>query len=119
MLVVALGANDGLRGLPVEQMRANLSKTIERAQAKGAKVVLAGMEAPPNYGPQYTAAFRKTYSDLAAKYGIPLLPFLLDGVAGIPALNSADGIHPNAEGARIVERGVWQSIEPLLERRHP
>jgi acyl-CoA thioesterase I len=116
VLIVALGANDGLRGLPVEQMRKNLGDIIERGRDKGARVLLAGMEAPPNYGPAYTAAFRQTYRDLSKEYDVPLVPFLLDRVAGIPDLNIADGIHPNPAGARIVEQTVWQVLEPLLDR---
>lgn len=118
VLVVALGANDGLRGLPVDQMKQNLGEIIARGQRQGARVLLAGMEAPPNYGSAYTAAFRQTYRDLAREYKVPLVPFLLDGVAGIPALNIADGMHPNPEGARIVERTVWRALEPLLDRTH-
>lgn len=118
VLVVALGANDGLRGLPVDQMKQNLGEIIARGQRRGARVLLAGMEAPPNYGSAYTAAFRQTYRDLAREYKVPLVPFLLDGVAGIPALNIADGMHPNPEGARIVERTVWRALEPLLDRTH-
>jgi acyl-CoA thioesterase I len=115
VLVVALGGNDGLRGLPVSETRKNLAEIIERAQARGIRVVLAGMEAPPNYGVQYTSEFRQTFSGLAKQYDVPFVPFLLEGVAGIPALNTGDGIHPNAEGARIVERNVWKAIEPVLE----
>lgn len=116
VLVVALGANDGLRGVPVTVLRRNLSATIRRGQAKGATVILAGMEALPNYGPEYTSAFRQTYRDLAREYNVALIPFLLDGVAGVPELNQRDGIHPNAEGARIVERTVWAALAPVLER---
>ena len=116
VLIVALGGNDGLRGLPVEQLRKNLGDIIERGQDRGARVLLAGMEAPPNFGPAYTAAFRQTYRDLAKQYDVPLVPFLLDRVAGIPDLNISDGIHPNPAGARIVEQTVWQALEPLLDR---
>ncbi len=98
VLVVELGANDGLRGLPVEELRKNLSTIIETAQARGVRVVLAGMEAPPNYGPDFTLAFHRIYPELARQYGVALVPFLLDGVAGDPALNQADGIHPTARG---------------------
>lgn len=115
VLVLELGANDGLRGLPVEDMKKNLGEIIERAQQRGIAVVLAGMEAPPNYGAQYTAEFRQAFRDLATQYNVPLIPFLLDGVAGIRELNRGDGIHPNAEGARIVARTVWAALEPVLE----
>src|SRR5690606_24936796 len=114
VLVLELGANDGLRGLPVDAMKRNLETIIERAQSRDITVVLTGMEAPPNYGAAYTAEFRQAFRDLAAKYDLPFIPFYLEGVAGIPALNIADGIHPNPEGARIVEQTVWRVLEPLL-----
>ena len=113
-LVVALGGNDGLRGLPPEQLQQNLATIIEHAQQKGLRVVLAGMEAPPNFGADYTSRFRGVYSALAEKYQVRLVPFLLDGVAGNPALNQADGIHPNARGAEIVADLVWRALEPEL-----
>lgn len=114
VLVLALGANDGLRGLPTTELRKNLAAIIEASQAKGVAVILAGMEAPPNNGPEYAARFRAVYKDLAETYDVPLIPFLLEGVAGQPALNQADGIHPNAEGARRVADIVWQALEPVL-----
>ena len=118
VLVVALGGNDGLRGLPPEQLKENLAQIISRTQKRGIKVILAGMEAPPNYGQEYTAAFRKTYQDLAKKYRVALIPFLLEGVAGAPALNQGDGIHPNERGAEIVANdGFDQSIQLLLTGR--
>jgi acyl-CoA thioesterase-1 len=116
VLVIELGANDGLRGLPVANMKRNLTEIITRAQSRGIKVVLTGMEAPPNFGAAYTAEFRQVYRDLAKLPGVTFMPFYLDGVAGIPNLNIADGIHPNAEGARIIERAMWRTIEPLLEK---
>jgi acyl-CoA thioesterase I len=116
VLIVALGANDGLRGLPVEQLRANLSEIVERGQKKGAAVILAGMEAPTNYGADYTRAFHQVYPDVARKYNVPLIPFLLDRVAAMPELNQQDGIHPNAEGAKIVEQTVWATLGPVLKR---
>jgi acyl-CoA thioesterase-1 len=115
VLVVELGANDGLRGLPVAEMKKNLSEIITRAQARGITVILAGMEAPPNYGEQYTAEFRQAYRDLAAEHKVALIPFLLEGVAGLREMNQGDGIHPNPEGARIVENIVWHTLEPVLE----
>jgi acyl-CoA thioesterase-1 len=115
VLVVELGANDGLRGLPVAGMKKNLAEIIIRAQARGITVILAGMEAPPNYGPQYTDEFRQAYRDLAAEHDVALIPFLLEGVAGLRDMNQRDGIHPNPEGARIVERTVWAALEPALE----
>jgi acyl-CoA thioesterase-1 len=116
VLVIELGANDGLRGLPVAGMKRNLTEIITRAQARGIKVVLTGMEAPPNFGAAYTAEFRQVYRDLAKLPDVTFIPFYLDGVAGLPHLNIADGMHPNAEGARIIERTLWATLEPLLEK---
>jgi acyl-CoA thioesterase-1 len=116
VLVVALGANDGLRGLPVNQMKQNLARIIETAKARRIAVVLAGMEAPPNYGPEYTADFRHVYSDLAREHDVALIPFLLDRVAGLSALNQGDGIHPNAQGAAILADTVWSALGPVLEK---
>jgi len=115
VLILALGANDGLRGLPLEQMRRNLSEIIERAQARGITVILAGMEAPPNYGRDYIASFHKVYPELAAQYRLALVPFLLQNVAGNAALNQRDGIHPTPEGARIVTDNVWTVLKPIAE----
>jgi acyl-CoA thioesterase-1 len=115
VLVVALGGNDGLRGLAPEELKKNLASIIERGQQAGLTVILAGMEAPPNNGPDYTARFRRVYPDLARTYKVPLIPFLLDGVAGDSALNQADGIHPNPEGARRVADTVWKVLEPALQ----
>jgi acyl-CoA thioesterase-1 len=115
VLVVALGGNDGLRGLPAEELTRNLATIIERAQARHIKVMLAGMEAPPNFGQSYVVSFHRVYPELAKKYGVPLVPFLLDGVAGSETLNQRDGIHPTAEGARIVAENVWKVLLPLLK----
>jgi acyl-CoA thioesterase-1 len=115
VLIVALGANDGLRGLPVADMRKNLGEIITRAQRRGVQVILAGMEAPPNYGEKYTTEFRQAYQDLAAQYTVALIPFFLEGVAGLRDMNQGDGIHPNLEGARIVESTVWRALEPVLD----
>lgn len=114
VLVVALGGNDGLRGLPPEALQKNVAAIIERGQQAGLSIILAGMEAPPNNGPDYTARFRQVYRDLARTYEVPLIPFLLEGVAGDPSLNQADGIHPNPEGARRVADTVWKALEPVL-----
>ena len=111
ILVVALGGNDGLRGLAPADLQKNLAAVIERAQARHITVILAGMEAPPNLGRRYTAEFRQVYRDLADVYKIALLPFLLDGVAGIGSLNQGDGIHPNAAGARKVADNLWPFVE--------
>jgi acyl-CoA thioesterase-1 len=115
VLVVALGGNDALRGLPVEELKRNLSDIIERAQARRVHVVLAGMEAPPNYGQAYLVSFHEIYPDLAKQYKIPLVPFLLQGVAGIDSLNQRDGIHPTAEGARMVADNIWPVLRPMLK----
>ena len=117
VLVIELGANDGLRGLPVAGLKQNLTEIITRAQARNIKVILTGMEAPPNFGPAYTSEFRGVYRQLAKEHDVVFVRFYLDGVAGIPNLNIADGIHPNAEGSRIVEKTVWAALEPLLTKR--
>ena len=117
VLVIELGANDGLRGNPVAGMKRNLDEIIRRAKAKGIRVLLTGMEAPPNFGQAYTNEFRRVFADLAREHDVAFMPFFLDGVAGIPALNNADGIHPNPEGARLVERALWQTLAPLLEKQ--
>lgn len=114
VLIVALGANDGLRGLPVSQLRDNLAHIVQRAQARGVTVVLVGMEAPPNWGDDYTKAFHDVYPALAKQYRVALVPFLLEGVAGIDRLNQRDGIHPTAEGDRIVADTVWRVLQPVI-----
>jgi acyl-CoA thioesterase-1 len=120
ILIVALGGNDGLRGLPAEELQSNLAQIIEKAQRRGITVILAGMEAPPNYGRDYIVSFHKIYPALAAKYHVALVPFLLQGVAGDETLNQRDGIHPTAAGARIVADNVWTVLKPLAEtRRRP
>jgi acyl-CoA thioesterase I len=116
VLIVALGGNDGLRGLPVTEMKQNLAQIIETARAKNISVILAGMEAPPNYGSDYAASFRKVYRDLAQEYRLPFVPFLLDKVAGQASLNQSDGIHPNPQGAAIVADTVWNVLKPLLDQ---
>lgn len=115
ILIVALGGNDALRGLPVEELRSNLSSIIERAQAHKIQVLLAGMEAPPNYGPIYAQSFRGVFPDLARRYKVAFLPFLLQGVAGIARLNQPDGIHPTVEGARMVADNVWAVLQPMVK----
>jgi acyl-CoA thioesterase-1 len=115
ILILELGANDGLRGLAVAQMKKNLAGIIEAAHAKGVAVLLAGMEAPPNFGPEYTVSFRQVYRDLAREHKVTLLPFLLDKVAGNPSLNQGDGIHPNIEGTVIVADTVWNALKPMVD----
>ncbi|HEY2994225.1 MAG TPA: arylesterase [Methylomirabilota bacterium] len=115
VVVVALGANDGLRGLPVTAMRDNLAAIVTRLRAGGARVLLAGMRLPPNYGAAYTREFAEAFPSVARRASVPLVPFLLEGVAGVPALNQADGIHPNAAGQRVVADNVWRALQPLLQ----
>jgi acyl-CoA thioesterase-1 len=98
-------------------MRDNLDAIIKRALGRGIRVVLTGMEAPPNYGQAYTNEFRAVFRELAAAHEVTFVPFYLEGVAGNPRLNIADGIHPNPEGARIVEQTIWRALEPLLSDR--
>lgn len=116
VLVVETGANDGLRGLDVDSMRANIQAILDRArrQSPPPRLVLVGMEAPPNYGATYTRRFREVFPDLARQNGAAFVPFLLRGVAGVDSLNQADGIHPTPAGQRIVAATVWGVLAPLL-----
>jgi acyl-CoA thioesterase-1 len=116
VVIVALGANDGLRGQPPAALRDNLTRIVERARAAGARVLLAGMRVPPNYGDDYARAFAAVYPTVARATGVPLAPFLLDGVAGDPRLNQPDGIHPTAEGQRVIAERLWPHLKPLLGR---
>ena len=113
--IVEFGANDGLRGIPVESMARNLGEIVRRLRAAGIEVILAGMEVPPNYGPEYTRSFREVFRNISESNGIPLIPFFLDGVGGHPELNQEDGIHPTAEGYDIVVDNVWKILEPMLQ----
>jgi len=115
VLLVELGANDGLRGLSTTAMRDNLARIIETAQVRGIRVVLAGMRMPTNYGTIYGGAFEQVYKDLARTYDVALIPFLLEGVAGRSALNQGDGIHPNAAGTAKVAEIVWRALEPIVK----
>jgi len=114
VLFLALGANDGLRGLTLVEMEKNLTEVIAAARERGMSVILAGMELPPNYGDDYTGRFRQVYRDLAARYGLTLIPFLLEGVGGVAALNQADSIHPNAEGHRRIAGHVYPVLKHHL-----
>jgi len=114
LLFLCLGANDGLRGQPVAGIEANLREIIERTRAAGVRVVLAGIRIPPNYGPEYADQFAAIYPRLAEAYDLPLVPFLLEGVAARPDLNLPDGIHPNPEGHRIVGRTVADALAPRV-----
>jgi acyl-CoA thioesterase-1 len=115
VLVLALGANDGLRGLSPADMVANLGAIVDRARERGVTVLLCGMEAPPNFGASYTQQFRAAYRQLVRDKRVAFVPFLLEGVAGDPALNQADGIHPNAAGAQRVADIVWKQLQPILD----
>ena len=115
-LLLALGGNDGLRGLPVEEMKANLGEIITIARNRNIEVLLAGMEAPPNFGELYTSEFREVFHELAREHTVALVPFLLDDVAGIRELNQSDGIHPNAEGASRIAEHLWPAVELLVRR---
>ena len=116
IFVLELGANDGLRGIPLDETRNNLQTTIDAVLEKNSetKIILAGMQIPPNMGQEYTSTFRTIFPDLAKKNDLQLIPFLLDGVAGIPDLNLPDGIHPTAEGQKIVRENVWVVLEKML-----
>jgi acyl-CoA thioesterase-1 len=116
VFVLELGGNDALRGLPVKESKENLQAIIDKVRAKypDAKIVIAGMLAPPNLGPAYTNAFHDMYPALAKSNRTALIPFLLDGVGGIPSLNLQDGIHPNPEGQKIVANTVWKVLKPAL-----
>jgi acyl-CoA thioesterase-1 len=116
VFVLELGGNDGLRGLPLADTRKNLQAIIDtvRQLAPQAKIVLAGMQIPPNMGPSYAAEFKQLYADIATKNKLTLIPFLLENVGGIAKLNQPDGIHPTPEGHRLVARTVWRTVQPLL-----
>lgn len=114
ILVLALGANDGLRGLDPKAMKKNLATTIQLALDRNIRVVLAGMKIPRNYGSQYTQEFEEVYPELAKDFKIPLIPFLLDGVAAKPEMNLPDGIHPNQQGHQIIAKLVLENLLPLL-----
>ncbi len=114
IVILELGANDGLRGLPPVETRTNLEAIINQMREDGADVVLAGMEVPPNYGVEFTRSFHRVFPDLAARYHASLIPFFLEGVAGQPDLNQDDGIHPTAKGYDIVVENVWRVLRPLL-----
>jgi acyl-CoA thioesterase-1 len=114
IVVIALGANDGLRGRPVEKMRENLDNMIRYAKDNGAKVVLAGMRLPTSYGKAYREDYEAAFSSLAEEHQLVFIPFLLEGVAGNRALNLADNIHPNEEGHKVMAKTVYNYVEPLL-----
>lgn len=118
ILVIALGANDGLRGVPVESMRDNLRAIIRKARKREPKIeiVLAGMLVPPNQGEEYSESYRKVFPEVAREENVTLLPFLLEGVAGKPEMNQIDAIHPTAEGQQVMAENVWGVLEPMVRR---
>ncbi|MBC2839990.1 arylesterase [Robiginitalea sp. SC105] len=121
VFVLELGANDGLRGIPLEETRKNLATIVERVRQKDSttRIILTGMQLPPNMGPDYTSEFRNIFPELAEQYNLKLVPFLLAGVGGIPELNQQDGIHPTAEGHQILADNVWEVLQPVLEAKEP
>lgn len=118
ILIVALGANDGLRGVPIAHVRANLEAIIQAARAQGAAVLLCGMEALPMYGWDYTVEFHRLFPSLAAKYNVPLVPFLLEGVVANERMLLPDMLHPNAAGAAQIARNIWPFLQPLAAALH-
>ena len=116
IVILELGANDGLRGLSLQETKANLERIIQQFQQASVTVVLAGMKLPPNYGQDYTDGFEALYQALAKQYRLTLIPFFLDGVAASSSLNQADGIHPTGAGYRIIVEKIFPTLEPLLNR---
>lgn len=116
IVIIELGANDGLRGVPISETKANLQQMIDQVQQDlpDAKIILAGMKIPPNMGPEYTSQFENIFPTLAEQENIALIPFLLEDVAGIPELNQGDGIHPTVEGQKLVAENVWEILKPML-----
>lgn len=116
IVIIELGANDGLRGVPLEETESNLRSMVDMVQEKlpNAKIVLAGMKIPPNMGPEYTSKFENIFPELAEEENVYLIPFLLENVGGIPDLNQSDGIHPTEEGQKIVAQNVWDVLGPIL-----
>ncbi|MDC8450888.1 MAG: arylesterase [Nitrospira sp.] len=118
LVILELGANDGLRGFPVDQTKSNLRRIIRQLQEAGATVVLAGMKLPPNYGQDYTISFEAMYQMLATEYQLPLIPFFLEGVGGSSSLNQTDGIHPTKEGYKIIVEQVLNVLKPVLNEHN-
>lgn len=114
VVIVALGANDGLRGQDPRATRDSLERIVARLRRAGARVLLAGMRVPPNYGPEFARAFARVFPEVARRQTVPLMPFLLEGVAADPRLNQADGIHPNAAGHQAIADRLWPYLRPLL-----
>jgi acyl-CoA thioesterase I len=116
IVILELGANDGLRGLPVGALHENLARMVQLSQAAGARVLLLGIRIPPNYGPRYTAEFAHVFPELAQQYHLPLVPFLLEKVALDPALMQDDGLHPDAAGEPLILDTLWPYLKPLLKK---
>jgi acyl-CoA thioesterase-1 len=116
IVVIELGANDGLRGLPLNAMKNNLEKMIQASKQTNAQVVLLGMFIPPNYGPKYTNGFKAVFLDLSEKYKTPFIPFFLDGISGHSDLVLEDGLHPNVNAQRKILENVWPTLKPLLKK---
>jgi len=116
IVIIELGGNDGLRALPIDQMRANLAKMVDLSAAAGARVLLLGIRIPPNYGPEFTEKFRATFADVAQDRKVPLVPFLLAEIALSPNLMQADGVHPNELGQPQLLANVWPALKPILHR---
>jgi acyl-CoA thioesterase-1 len=114
LVILELGGNDGLRGLPVSQLQQNLADMVERSQRLGAKVLILGMRLPPNYGQRYNTAFANVFQKVADASGAVLLPFLLQGAGGVPSMMQEDGIHPNARAQPLLLENIWPSLQPLL-----
>lgn len=114
LVILELGGNDGLRGLPLTNLEANLLAMVKMIKASGADVLLAGIQIPPNYGPRYTEPFYQLFSDIAEQENLPLVPFLIDGIPQQPELMQSDGIHPRAEAQALIVDNVWPSLAPLL-----
>ncbi|WP_339611273.1 arylesterase, partial [uncultured Planktosalinus sp.] len=118
LFVLELGSNDGLRGVPLSETKNNLQEIIDFVKEKNqdAQIILAGMEIPPNMGPEYTSTFRTLFPELASANDLYLIPFLLEDVGGVPELNQRDGIHPTEEGHQLMARNVWEVLGPLLKK---
>jgi acyl-CoA thioesterase I len=116
IVIIELGGNDGLRALPVDQMRTNLAKMVDLSVAVGARVLLLGIRMPPNYGPEFTEKFRSIFADVAKDKKVPLVPFLLTDIALSPSLMQADGVHPNELGQPQLLANIWPTLRPILQK---
>ncbi len=114
LVIIELGGNDGLRGQAPDQLQQNLTAMVEKSQQAGAKVLILGMRLPPNYGARYTTAFAQVFSDLAEQKQVPLVPFFLEGVGGVPGMMQADGIHPTESAQPVLLDNVWPTLKPML-----